>query len=391
MNEDDQKPKKLPTGIYRPTWTKGGQTFTSDVLWIRFGCRQRCGKENCSGLHRESSESTSLKAARDLRTRRLAEVAKGRLIGQTAELTTFEDLAAMLTTDYQVNARKSLKRAKISVDHLREFFGPCRALAITTDRVNEYIAERQTAKAANATIRNELAALRRMFTLAIQASKVAQAPYIPSPRVSNTRSGFFEMEQFRSVLKHLPVDLRPVVEFAYLTGWRRSEILELEWRNVDFRAGEVRLDPGATKNDEGRTFPFSAYPPLGELLKWQRERTVAVEKTTKRIVSHVFHRGGRPILDFRGAWQKACDAAGVRGRLVHDFRRTAVRNLERAGVPRSVAMKLTGHLTESIYRRYAIVSPADLKAGVEKLAKLHVEQSEPARVVGVLADRKTRT
>jgi integrase len=389
MNE----PKKLPTGIFRPTWTRGGQLFKSDVLWIKYGCRHRCGKANCSGLHRESSESTSLKAARDLRTRRLAEVAKGRLIGPTAELTTFDDLAAMLTTDYQVNARKSLKRAKISIDRLREFFGPCRALAITTDRLNEYIAERQASKAANATIRNELAALRRMFTLAIQAGKMAQAPYIPSPRVINTRSGFFEVDQFRSVLKHLAVDLRPVVEFAYLTGWRIGEILGLEWRNVDFRVGEVRLDPGVTKNGEARTFPFSAYPPLGELLKWQRERTVAIEKKTKRIVSHVFHRNGRAILDFRGAWQKACAAAGVKGRLVHDFRRTAVRNLERASVPRSVAMKLTGHLTESIYRRYAIVSPADLKAGVEKLAKLYVEQSEsaPAKVVVVLADRNART
>src|SRR4029450_4488793 len=193
--------------------------------------------------------------------------------------------------------------------------------------------------------------------------------------------GFFEVEQSHSILKHLPIDLRPVVEFAYLTGWRVGEILGLEWRNVDFRAGEVRLDPGATKNGEARTFPFSVYPPLGELLKRQRERTVAVEKTTKRIVSRVFHRGGRALLDFRSAWQKACDAAGVRGRLVHDFRRTAVRNLERAGVPRSVAMKLTGHLPESIYPRSAIVSPADLNAGVEKLAKLHVEQTEPAKIV----------
>ena len=162
---------------------------------------------------------------------------------------------------------------------------------------------------------------------------------------------------------------------------------------MDFGAAKVRLDPGATKNGEARTFPLSAYPPRGELLKWQRECTVTVEKKTKQIVSHVFHRDGKPILCFRGAWRKACDAAGVKGRLVHDFRRTAVRNLERAGVPRSVAMKLTGHLTESIYRRYAIVSPADLTAGVEKLENLHVEQAEsaPAKVVVVLADRRTRT
>lgn len=149
--------------------------------------------------------------------------------------------------------------------------------------------------------------------------------------------------------------------------------------------------PQVTKNGEGRTFPFNAYPALGALLKWQRERTVAVEKKIDKIVGPVFHRNGRAILDFRGAWEKACTAAKVTGRLVHDFRRTAVRNREQAGVPRSVAMKLTGHLTETVYRRYAIVSPADLKAGVEKLAK-HVEQSEaPAKVVVVLADRKTRS
>ena len=142
-----------------------------------------------------------------------------------------------------------------------------------------------------------------MFTLAIQAGKVAQAPYVASPRVSNPRSGFFEMEQFRSVLKHLRIDLRPVVEFAYLTGWRRGEILGLEWRNIDFRAGEVRLDPGSTKNGEARTFPFSAYPPLGELLKWQRERTVAVEKKIGKIVSPVFHRAAR-----------SSSASGARGR-----------------------------------------------------------------------------
>jgi integrase len=103
----------------------------------------------------------------------------------------------------------------------------------------------------------------------------------------------------------------------------------------------------------------------------------------------------------RGAWETACLAAGLfrvvprldlggqprratdgtplgvkqATKLVHDFRRTAVRNLERAGVPRSVAMKLTGHKTESVYRRYAIVAAADLVEGVKKLAALHTRES----------------
>ena len=77
------------------------------------------------------------------------------------------------------------------------------------------------------------------------------------------------------------------------------------------------------------------------------------------------------MLDFHDACRSACERAGIPGRLVHDHRRTAVRNFERAGVPRSVAMKLTGHKTESVYRRYAIVSEADLAEGVRKVATMH--------------------
>jgi hypothetical protein len=82
-------------------------------------------------------------------------------------------------------------------------------------------------------------------------------------------------------------------------------------------------------------------------------------------------------------------AIGLPTRIMHDFRRTAVRNLERAGVPRSVAMKLTGHKTESVYRRYAIVNEADLREGVTKLAKLHESQpGSAAPAVVPLSDRK---
>ena len=72
-------------------------------------------------------------------------------------------------------------------------------------------------------------------------------------------------------------------------------------------------------------------------------------------------------------------------KLLHDFRRTAVRNLERAGVPRSVAMKLTGHKTESVYRRYAIVAEGDLAEGVAKLAVLHQALGDAPRTVVPLA------
>ncbi|MGH7264365.1 MAG: tyrosine-type recombinase/integrase [Candidatus Rokuibacteriota bacterium] len=132
-------------------------------------------------------------------------------------------------------------------------------------------------------------------------------------------------------------------------------------------------------------FPISASPELALLLQTQRARTEAWERTLGQVIPHDFHRQGKPVRSFRRSWVSACRSAGLAGKIPHDFRRTAVRNLERAGVPRSVAMKLVGHKTESVYRRYAIVAERDLRAGVEKLAALHADD---AREVPVGARRE---
>ncbi len=137
------------------------------------------------------------------------------------------------------------------------------------------------------------------------------------------------------------------------------------------------MEPGTTKNSEGREFPFQALPALADLLRRQRERTTAIEKTLGRVIPCVFHRKGKPIGEFRKAWETACEAGKVPHRLFHDFRRTAVRNLVRAAVPERVAMELTGHRTRSIFDRYHIVSPGDLKEAVGKLAAFH-ESRQPA-------------
>jgi len=345
------------------------------VWWLQYSYRGR--------VHRESSGCSNRTDAMKLLRRRLEEMGRGRLIGPDAERITFDDLAQILLDDYRVNERKSTERAKCSVNRLREFFGPCRALDISTDRAAAYVRARQQASAKPATIRNELAALKRMFTLAVAAEKLPHRPHILSIEVRNVRTGFFEEPEVRAVLAHLPDDLQPVAEFAYLTGWRKGEILALQWRQVHFKAGIVRLEPGSTKNDDGRVFPFTVYPALEALLRRQRERTTARERATGQVITWVFHREGRPIKSFSDAWRRACRAAGLAGRVFHDFRRTAVRNLERAGVARSVAMKLTGHKTETVYRRYAIVSEADLAEGVKKLAALHAATDPAARPVMV--------
>src|SRR5215472_7124877 len=343
------------------------------VWWIQYSHR---GK-----TFRESSRSTRRKDADALFKRRMAEIGRGRLIGPDAEKTTFEDLERILTDHYSANGLRSLARIQGALQHLRLFFARARALEITSDRVLQYIASRQEEGAAKATINRELAALRRMFNLGERAEKVMKRPHISLLQEDNARKGFLEPDQFRAVIAALPEDLRPLMEAAYLTGWRvRSELLSREWPSVDFKGGWLRLEPGETKNREGRQFPL--IPPLRTLLEAQKSKAEALAHSTGVIPRSVFFRDtGNPIKDFYGAWRAACRKVGVPGIVPHDLRRSAVRDLERSGVPRSVAMTMVGHKTEAIYRRYAIVAEADLVAGGEKLTSLHLVQGFTARSI----------
>jgi integrase len=345
------------------------------IWWIRYKIDGKTYEESSGSRDRR-------KAEKRLATRE-AELGRGIFVAPNLKHTTVAELADMLRDDYRINGRRSLRRVETSLGHLLDFFGPARVTTVTGDRIAKYIRARQEEKAAAATIRNELAALKRMFTLGLRAGKVSQRPHIPAIQVSNARQGFFEEDDFRAALRELPAAVKPVVEFAYLTGWRiPSEVLRLTWAQVDFEAGIVRLEPRTTKNDEGRAFPFDALPALKRLLEKQRSRTRALERSTGRIIPRVFHRDGEPIRYFRRAWLSAIDRAAhqersdvrevVRpeliGRIPHDLRRTAVRNLVRAGVPERVAMQLTGHKTRSVFDRYNIVNERDMREGVEKLA-----------------------
>jgi integrase len=321
---------------------------------------------------KESSHSTKEADAWKLLKKRHGEIAEGKPVGPDVTRTTFEDMAAMLVNDYKANGRRSLDNCENAISHLRGYFGGDRAVEITSDRVTAYVASRQEEKASNGTINVKLAGLSRMFKLAMIAGKAGSKPHISKLALNNTRKGFFEREQFDAVLKHLPVEIQPVAVTAYVTGWRvHDEILTRQKHHLDLRGGWLRLDPGETKNKEGRNFPLT--PMLRAALEQQAQKTRVLELAKGVIIPWLFHRNGKPITSFRVAWEKACIAAGVPGKIPHDFRRTAVRNLERAGVSRSDAMNMVGHKTESIYRRYAISDEKSLKEAATKLARQHKE------------------
>jgi integrase len=289
--------------------------------------------------------------------------------------------------DFIANGKRSLavvaRRIKL---HLTPYFGERRMGSITTADVVAYVAKRQTdvvvvrkprraedgtetlaqtRPVSNGEVNRELQVLKRMFNLAVEQGRLLARPTIKLLRENNVRKGFFEPDQLAAVLRHLPAAIAPVIRFAAITGWRvASEVLPLQWRQVDLTAGEVRLDPGTTKNDEGHTFPLTAE--LRALLEERRDEQERL-RAAGRLVPWVFHRDGERVVSFHRAWRTACHAAGVPGRIPHDLRRTAVRNLVRAGVPETVAMKLTGHKTRSVFERYNIVSEGDLREAARKL------------------------
>jgi integrase len=350
--------------VYRPKYLdpKTGERKESAVWWVAYYVRGR--------KVRESSKSTVRAEAARLLKDRLGKVADGKPVGPEVAKTTLADLKRMLENDYQANGRRA-RVIRAPLAHLVDYFGAdCRAVAITGDRLTAFIAQRREGGAANATVNRALAALKRAFKLAERAGKVASRPHFPMLREDNRRKGFFEHDDYLALLEHLPAELKPVAQTAYITGWRiTSEILTRQKHHVDLEAGWLRLEPGETKNREGRMFPLT--PELREVLERQLERTRALEIEQGQIISWLFHREGRPIHTFRRSWLTACRKAGLAGRIPHDFRRTAVRNLERAGVPRSAAMAMVGHKTEAIYRRYAIADEGMLRDGAEKLAALH--------------------
>jgi integrase len=179
-----------------------------------------------------------------------------------------------------------------------------------------------------------------------------------------------------------PEELRPVLTFAYNTGRRKGEILALQWTQVDLKERVVRLELGKTKNDEGRTIPLTS--DLFEDLAMQK----AIRDQSWPKCPWVFHRYGEQIKNFRGSWKNASKKAGLwtgdekTGRptkLFHDLRRTGVRNLVRAGVSETVAMRISGHKTRSIFDRYNITSEKDLKDAARRLGEYLASKQVPAR------------
>ena len=334
--------------------------------------------------HRESTETSDLKKARAWHKSKLDEIAAGRqglvkVSLPAAKRITVAQLLDDLKTDITLRELKSAYKLQSHMRQIREHFGTMRAVAVTGAVVDTYIDKLRTAGKAPATINRYTQVLGAAFTLAVERKKLTEAPQTRKLPERNVRRVFYEAPEVEAVLAAAPEHLKDLLRFFALCGWRKSEGIGMKWDMVDLAAGTITLPD--SKNGKGRVLAIS-----GDLVELMKRREVARLFETPdgdlRVSDYVFHKAARPIGDFKKSWHATLKRAGltfeekqpdgttrtVYTRTIHDFRRTAVRNLIRAGVRETVAMSVSGHKTRSMLDRYNIVAIDDVKEAIEKVS-----------------------
>lgn len=394
--------------VFQASYTdRHGVKRKTETWWFSHPCRCCKGRK-----HREGGFSSKAEARAALNVR-LGQIAKGKT-RFLADRETVEMLLGLVLTDHEVNRRVDLPHVKRRAKFILGHFGPGeKAASLTTDRFMQYAQERQREGASNSTINHELGLLRRGFILAIRAQRLDSRPYIPRLQAAPPRQGLFGRDEFELVLGQLDPDLRPLFETAYITGWRcKSELTTRQWKHVEFgpaawtcgckilrgdvqcpdcrrfRPGWLRLEPGETKNKQGRMFPM--IPTLRAILDEQKRRTEELERATGQVIPWVFWRqggsgvlaAGSPVRSYHRAWTEACRRAGLTGKIPHDLRRTAVVNLDRLNVARTTGKRITGHLTDRIYEQYSVPEIEGMTRAGIALENLFEEQTAaPKRVI----------
>ena len=347
----------------------------SKNLWIAYNCR---GKE-----YRESCGSPELKEAKKLLKQRLREtgadvLALKAFVGPKQERLTVGQLLDALEADFRLREIKSLKQTKWHLNIVRAAFGHLRAVELTTEMVTKYIEERLAEEQAPATINKRMGLLGAAFRLAIRRRQLSSRPEIPKLREDNARQGFFAREDFFAVLSKLgDQDVADFLQWFFWTGMRPGEIRSLAWQAFDSETWTLRLHAKDAKIGVGRVAALEG--PLREII----ERRI---KARRLGCDLIFHRNGDRIGTFLKRWKSACLSAGVSGRIPYDLRRTAVRNMIRAGVPERVAMSISGHKTRAVFDRYNIVSENDLREAMRKTSA-YVESLPKREIVADLPKR----
>lgn len=353
------------TPVARQRHGSGTVYLRGNVWWKQYFVNGR-------KINHSAKTSDEAEARRQLKVA-IGEAAAGKDVAP--ERTTINDLCELVLADYKLRKLRDADTVKLRIEaHIKPAIGSLLASRFTPHQVRQYVDMRRRESAADATVNREFAIVRRGFSLALREDPplVRGAPYIPKLEEDNIRQGFIEQGQYLSLRNALPDHLKTLLVVGYHCGNRLGELRRLRWNQVDLQAQEIRIEGAQAKAKRPRTLPV--YGDMIEWLTWQNKQRVTG-------CDLVFHWNGKPLGSHLKGWDKACTAAGLARLHFHDLRRSAIRNMERAGIPRHIAMQISGHRTESVYRRYDIVVEADLKAAGEKLATYHAKQAPKLRRV----------
>jgi integrase len=309
------------------------------------------------------------KAKRELR-HKMGDAERGAAPENETRKLRYGNLRQALLDDYTRRGNKSLQTLADGTETiwglsaLDKFFGHSSTnqgslvTAISVDKIREFVRKRQGEKTGNAAINRSLALLRRMFNIARMDGKIQYMPPVQLLKEPPARKGFVARAQFENLLSKLPAHLRPLVTFLYYCGVRVGEATQIEWSQVDLQGALIRLEGEQTKTSEARIVP------LPDVL-------IQVLKRVKKKEGLVFSD-----TNLREEWTTAVKAAGMTGLLVHDLRRSAIRNLIAAGVPEKVAMSISGHKTRAVFDRYHIVDATDVTNAMSKLQNKQLTESK---------------
>lgn len=363
----------------------------SPFWWMRYSLRGRQYRESTKiliveGPGAEASQREALKVLKaKLKQVHADQIGAKTFVTPRAERITIDELLDALITDLEIREKFS-PEARSQMKPLRQTFGNRPAVKLTDRDVQEFIKAERALGKANATINRETQFLKQAFRL---NRVLGPGPAIPHlSEKDNVRRGFLDAADFERVVAELPADLQDFARWGYLTGWRKGTIRRLDWASVDARAMTLDVPGSMTKN--GRPVKMVLNGPYGEIIRRRLAlRSYRRADGTSSISNLVFYREGSrgiapgtPVKRFDKAWEEACEKAGVGKILFHDLRRSAARNLRRAGVDQAVSMTITGHRTDSMFRRYNITDERDLEAAVDQIsAYLEKQKSESSKVV----------
>ena len=255
--------------------------------------------------------------------------------------------------------------------HLRPAFGNLLAERLTSDHIDEFIAQKKRAEYANASINRYLEALTRAYTIAREERAPPLVKIIPKIKMldesDNVREGFLTREQYEALLVELPSHQQTLLVLGYHLGMRRGELVKLRWDQVDWHANSIRLEKRQTKTKQSRVAPL-----YGDLRSWLEAAFTVRDPDCETIVAY----NGASVLETKTAWNSARVRAGVSDALVHDLRRTAVRNMLAAGLSEKMAMMISGHKTRSMIDRYQIIDERDIELAGQKMAAYEARQRQ---------------